>query len=551
MTDLKKVVSYRSWTLGALTCAALLSACTNVRSTGDGKHHTWTEPGKLRIGMMLSPASLSPILATDTTEGMLARLVFDPLTEIDADGHTIPILASSVPTSANGGISHDGRTITFHLRHNIHWHDGALFTSADVAFTFDAIMNGNNNVATRYGFTEVDHVVTPDRYTIVFHLRRKFAPIVTTLFGSSDNPYEILPAHLLKKFDSLNNVAFNSAPIGTGPFVFDRWMRGDRIEYHANPTYFRGKPKLATIVAHIIPDENTDLNELRTHSIDWFFEPSPQTFPQIRSMQDIRYSFTQENAYSGMLINVQRGALRDVRVRHAIEAAIDKARILTRFTFDTATPADEDLPPFIWAYDAAAKAEPYNPTHAKALLRQAGFTQGPDGILTRDGSRLSLQLSYVQGQATNSLVSVAVQADLRNVGIDAQIHPYVGTLLFAPKGMGGILSNGRFDLNLSSWYSGFDPDNSSQFRCSARPPEGSNYTGYCNPEMEAAQTAALDTYNVKSRKAAYARIEQNLAKNVPQVFFYHPRPIQAFNSDFKGLRPSSITESWNAYQWAL
>ena len=505
----------------------------------------------MRIGIHVSPASLSPILATDTTEGMLARFVFDPLTEVDDHGNAVPVLASVVPSTANGGISADGRTITFHLRHGVHWQDGALFTSKDVAFTYRAIMNKNNNVATRYGFTEVDRVATPDAYTIIFHLRERFAPIVTTLFGDSDNPYQILPAHLLEHYPSLNNVTFNSAPVGTGPFVFDTWARGDHIKYHANPLYFRGKPKLQTILVRLIPDENTALNELRTHDIDWLFEPSPQTFPQIRAMSDIRYSFTQQNAYGGMLMNLQRPALQDVRVRHAIEAAINKQAIVTRFTYGTTTLAQEDLPPSIWAFSPTAQAEAYRPDHARTLLRDAGYLPGPDGIMTRNGSRLSLQLSYAQGNATNALVSVAVQSDLRNVGIETQIRTYVATLLFAPAGMDGILARGRYDLNLSGWYSGVDPDDSSQFLCAARPPEGSNYTNYCNAEMEAAQKVALSTYDQSVRRAAYARIEHNLAKNVPQIFFYHPRSIQAFNPDFSGLRPSPVVESWNAYEWML
>jgi peptide/nickel transport system substrate-binding protein len=536
----------------ALACAVLLSACSRVDDAQTGNsRHSWTEAGHLRVALPMEPGSLSPILATDTTEGMLARLVFDPLTEVDARGKTIPVLASVVPSVQNGGVSLDGRTITFHLRHGVRWHDGAPFTSRDVAFTYHAIMNPNNNVGTRYGFTLVDHVTTPDAYTVSFHLVRRFAPIITTLFGDSDNPYEILPAHLLEKAQSLNTLAFNGAPIGTGPFVFDRWVHGDRIEYHANPSYFRGKPQLERITARVIPNENTELNELQTHEVDWMFEPSPHTFPRLKSMPEIHYSVSDQNAYSGLLINTRRAILSESAVRHAIEASINKTAIVSRFTFGTATLAQEDLPPVSWGFAGDVQAEAYNPTHAKQLLSAAGFKPGADGVLTRNGERLSFGLSYAESSETSALISVAVQADLRAVGIDTQIHRYTGTKLFAPYGMGGVLARGNYDLNLSGWYSGTDPDNSSQFVCSARPPDGSNYTAYCNPEMEAAQQAALGSYDESTRIAAYARVEQNLARNVPQVFFYHPRNIQAYNPDLHGFAPSPIVESWNAYEWSI
>ncbi len=534
----------------ALLVAGLLVGCSRVSSTGNGRH-PWTQPNVLRIGLTTSPASLSPILATDTTEGMLARLVFDPLTASNAQGQTIPILARVVPTISNGGISRDGRTITFHLRHDVRWQDGVPFTSRDVAFTYRAIVNPNNNVGTNYGFTVVDHVLTPDQFTVVFILRHPFAPIIATLFGDSDNPYQILPAHLLEHEKSLNAIAFNSAPLGTGPYIFERWIRGERLEYRANPHYFLGKPQLAHIIVNLLPDENTALNELRTHEIDWLFEPSPHTLPQILRMADIRTTITQLNAYSGMLINLNRPSLQDIRVRRALAAAIDKSAIVRRLTFGTATLADTDLPAWLWAANPLARADRYNPTKARELLRSAGFTVGQDGILTRAGQRLSLQLSYAQGNATAALEAVAVQADLHNVGIEALIHPYTPTLLYAPYAMGGILARGRYDLNLSGWYSGTDPDNSSQFLCSARPPNGSNYTGYCNQEMEQAQADALATYVRPARKAAYAQIEANLARNVPQIFFYHPRNLEAFNPDFQGLAPSPIVESWNAYRWRI
>ena len=231
----------------------------------------------LRIGSQGTPNTLNPLLAANTTEAMIDRLMFDGLVSVDPTGtKQVPILAAVVPTLRNGGISPDGLTITYHLRDNVRWHDGVKFTSADVAFSWRAIMSPNNNTVSRTGYELVKSVDTPNATTVVFHMKRRFAPFVNTVFGESDSQYEVVPEHLLGKLHDINQIPFNSNPIGTGPFKFGEWARGDHLTLVPNDDYFLGKPKLQQIVIKFIPDENTELNQLRTHDIDWQFEASPQ-----------------------------------------------------------------------------------------------------------------------------------------------------------------------------------------------------------------------------------------------------------------------------------
>ena len=218
--------------------------------------------------------TLNPILATQQLEVQAMAFAMDGLIATDPEGHDVPMLAARVPTLENGDIAKDGRSITYHLRHGVVWQDGAPFSSRDVAFTWQAIMNPNTNVATRHGYDQVTRVDTPDPYTAVFRLKRPFAPAVHTFFAHSDSVYFILPAHLLEKYHDLNDIPFNSLPFGTCPFKVVRWLHGDRIEYVANDNYFLGKPKLRHIVVRIVPDENTIVDEMRAHEIDWFAQAS-------------------------------------------------------------------------------------------------------------------------------------------------------------------------------------------------------------------------------------------------------------------------------------
>lgn len=202
----------------------LVCGCTKVQtgsSTVAGvTRHSWTIPGTVRIAIQAPPNTLNPLLASNTTESMLTRLTNDLLVSVDATGRNeVPMLAAQVPTLANGGISRDGLTITYKLRHNVLWHDGVQFTSKDVKFTWAAIMNSRNNVISRTGYELVRSVDTPDPYTVVFHMKQRFSPAVNTLFGESDNPYTIVPAHLLAQYPDLNKVPYNTKPVGTGPFM--------------------------------------------------------------------------------------------------------------------------------------------------------------------------------------------------------------------------------------------------------------------------------------------------------------------------------------------
>jgi len=143
------------------------------------------------------PRTLNPILATQTVEASIARLTTDILVSADPHGNLVPKLAREVPTRANGGISADGLTITYHLRAGVRWQDGVAFTSRDVKFSYDAIMNPNNDVISRHGYDIVRSVETPDPLTVVFRLKQPFAPFVSVVFGESDSTYGILPAHVL------------------------------------------------------------------------------------------------------------------------------------------------------------------------------------------------------------------------------------------------------------------------------------------------------------------------------------------------------------------
>lgn len=532
----------------------VLAACARVgtQNSAGGARHPWTHAGELRVGIQSEPKNLNPILASNTTDNALTRLVFDVLVSADPKGNPVPSLAAQVPTTQNGGISKDGLTITYKLRPNVKWQDGQALTSKDVKFSYEAVMNPANNTTSRRGYDLVRSVETPDATTVVFHMKQRFSPVINTLFAESDNPITVVPEHLLSKYHDINQVPFNNQPMGSGPFKLVQWQHGDHLTFVANEHYFLGKPRLSKIIVRVIPDENTEVNELKTHELDWMFEASTATYKFLKSMSDINTLLVAHNGYEGIQLNTSRPLLKDVRVRQAIAYAVDRNALVDKLTYGSAKVATEDLPDFMWAYNPNVKVYPYDTQKAKQLLNDAGWKPGPGGILVKNGAKLSLLLvSNGITNATRRQASVLVQAMLRQVGIEVEVKTYPGAVLFAPAGEGGILQLGKFDLGLSGWFAGIDPDNSSNFICSMVPPGGYNYTRYCSKQMDTAQQTALTHFDQPSRKAAYARIESLLADDMPQIFFWWPRQAQPVNPDLHNFDPNPVTETWNAYQWAI
>ncbi|HUY40657.1 MAG TPA: peptide ABC transporter substrate-binding protein [Candidatus Dormibacteraeota bacterium] len=530
----------------------LLASCTRSIGNVQGGRHAWTVPGDLRIAIQGDLKNLNPLLASNTTDVFVARLMFEPLVSADARGNPVPMLAAQVPTLENGGVSRDGLAITYHLRRDAYWTDGVPVTARDVKWSWQAIMNPNNNVVSRHGYDEIRTIDTPDPYTVVVHLKEKFSPFVNTFFAESDQPYPIAPAHVLDKYPNINQVPFNSEPtVSDGPFRFGEWSHGDHITLLRNDRFFMGRPGLQRVELKIVPDENTSVNMLRTHAIDWIYQASIETYPQTSQIPDTHIVWMNINGYEDIQLNDARPYLRDVRVRQAIAYALDKGELIRTLTYGQQKEATEDLPDWMWAFDPNVRSYPHDLARARALLEAAGWAPGPDGIMRKNGQPLVLVEVTNPSNVTRSKESVIVQAQLRQAGIEVQVKDFPGDVLFAPAGEGGILQLGHFDLSLAGWFSGIDPDDSSQYMCKNVPPGGYNYSRYCSAAMDAAENDALTHFDHATRKAAYARTQQLLHDDVPEIFVYWYRFQQPISDDFKGFDPNPVEEAWNAWQWSI
>ena len=458
--------------------------------------------------------SLNPLLEADTTAQEIGLLAYDTLLDVDSAGVYRPRLATGVPTLANGGISRDGKTITFKLRSGVLWHDGAPFTSADVAFTIAKINDPKVNIASRHGYDKIVRVATPDARTVVITLREPYAPFATYV----GTQYPIVPKHLLEKSPDINRDPIGSHPIGTGPYIFKSWERGTRLTYTANPNYFAGKPKIGTVQIAEIPDQNTAGLQLRTHALD-FGSVESSVYAQLRDDPELKSATEPLNDFNAYVLDVTRPILADVRVRRAISMAIDRETLAKKNSFGTGTAAYADLVAQTWKSPEPKNPYDFDVRAANALLDAAGWTRGASGIREKSGEPLHLDGIDLGGSTTSASIDVQVVQMLRDVGIDIAFKYSNVALYYDP--VAGPLAKGEFDIAAFGFSANIDPANDELYTCAARAPNGFNVARYCSPEMDALQRASLTTLDPKRRAALVVKIEELAVRDVPYVFTYH------------------------------
>lgn len=513
--------------------------------------NSWTHDGLLRMVGSTKPDNLNPLLGTQVIDTDLAMFWGAYLFSLNGANDMRPELALATPTVENGGVSADGLRITYHLRRGVLWQDGEPFTAADVVYTWRQVMNPHNDVGSRQGYELVRRIDTPDPYTVVVHLRHKWAPFVATFFAMSATTYPILPKHVLSKYASINDAPFNDVPLGTGPFRVVSDENGD-IKMFANEKYWRGQPKIHEIDFTVAPSDEAALELVKDHKVDFYDDAAQALEPQlhgIRGMTVYLYPFTR---FSDIGFNLARPQLRDVRVRRALAYATDREQLITHVTHGVNLPTNSDQPAYSWAHSDDVHKYPYDPRLAGRLLDEAGWKLRRDGLRYRDGEPLRLVMVGDSGSSTTTDAEQWIKLQWREVGVDLVVRNYSSDKLYSSQAEGGVEQLGHFDVAFEEWANGVDPDESQLFLCSLRPPAGWNVYNYCDPALDDAETRALTDYGRAARTADYQRVQAVLTDDLPIFVIWFQQRQDVVNVDLKNYRPAqTVSPFWNSWQWEI
>jgi peptide/nickel transport system substrate-binding protein len=535
---------------GVLAAAILVTGCSRVAapSSVNGRH-AFTVPHVLRFADISDPDNLNEYLSTMDLVYFLSSMIYSYLVVADDRGQLIGDLATQVPTLANGGISRDGKTYVYHLRHNVLWHDGARLTSADVKFSWQAVVNPNNNTLHREGYTEIASIGTPDDYTVVVHLKRRYPPFVSKFFTPlQEGGKPILPAHILAKYQSINRAPFNSAPIGSGPFKFVKWERGRKIVLERFKRYFKGEPKLERIEFNIIPEDQTVLNEVRLHHIDLVASPPSTLYAQYRQLPDVTTRLYPWNSQALLIMNESHPGLDDVRVRGALASSIDYNALIQKLTHGSAEPAHDIIPPTAIGY-VKNPAYAYDPAGANAALDAAGYKPGADGVRTNGTVRLEYTLDIISGSDSLRMVAVQLQQYFHAIGVRLNIKAFAYNEIFTPD---GPIYGNRYDFASYGVTMSWDPDMTYYIGCDAFYPKGENVYRYCNHEVDALEKAGLNTDDPKERAAIYSKAERIIWRTIPYIPLYERERIAVHSPDLRNFKVNPSSTPWyNIWQWDI
>jgi peptide/nickel transport system substrate-binding protein len=528
----------------ALPALAMALGVLAMPLAGEGQaeagRHPYTIPHVLRFAGAEDIVGLNPHFSQQTVVSYLDRLTMAYLVRFDAANRPIPELATEVPTRKNGGISADGKTITYHLRHDAKWSDGAPFTSADVAFSVDVVKNPKNNEIGIDDFRRITRVDTPSSYTAVFHLTRPDAQFYTT-FGTGGAGPCILPKHILGGLDNIVTAPYNSLPVGIGPFKFSSWSRGQSVEMVADPLYFRGRPKLDKVIYKIIPDRNTVLTQMTTHELDLWMPVPAAYYDRLRTMPGTDVRKIPGYGYNHVDFNLKNPALRDPVVRQALRYATNRAAILEKIRHGVGTLEESVIAPSHPFFNPAIELVPYDPAKANALLDADGWKRGADGIRSKNGVRLSFTYATGVGLPDTDQMIELLRVWWKEIGVDFDVQRYLSSIFFAPMSQGGILYAGHFDLTGFAWGGTPTGDQQSIFACDHQPPNGQNIVHYCNPVVDRL-VKTFETNNDEAvQKKSLQEIQAILARDVPSIVLDSRQDVFAYNSDLKNFRPNQVS----------
>jgi peptide/nickel transport system substrate-binding protein len=535
-------------TLAVLVCVAVAAnACARSGGTAGGPG-SGSAPA-VRFAIAADPQSLDPLFAhpdANSVEQQVARLAFEPFIDVDERGTPVPVLLERIPTVENGGLSRDGRVITYMLRRGVRWQDGVPVSAHDVVWTLHAILDDRNPVRSRAGYDRVARADALDDRTVRITLKEPWAPAVATLFSYGTAPQYVLPAHVLEKETKLETAAFSAHPIGNGPYRLVTWLRGDHLTYEPNPSYWRGAPKLARIDVRIVPDPGTNFTLLQSGGLDWNLL-SPAQRASLGTPAALGFRTVPLALVAGIAVNVTHPPLDDVRVRRAIAASIDRATISKKITFGRYPVVEGAQPLGSWARDPAVHEPAYDPAAADKLLDEAGWKRGAGGVRTKNGAPLALTYVQFPESGTGVRVATLVQSELAERGIRATIKSLSNVQLFLPRPQGGALANGKFDLAYVPWPMGADPDDSFLLACDG----SANYMRWCDRTVDALERRAVVAPSRAERKRLYAQIERRVADAVPIVYLFNPSYSYAYRTALHGFSPNAFNPTWDSYRWSV
>jgi peptide/nickel transport system substrate-binding protein len=537
---------------------ALSLVATAAFATGQAETTTADQPTVITAAYESEPGNLNTIIWPTTSDTNITHMVYDCLVVPDEQLQMVGELAESWT------VSDDDRTYTFKLREGVTWHDGEPFTADDVEFTFtmmahpDYDMGSNSRVQSIVGAAEfregeaasVEGIEVIDDYTISFTTVEPYAPFLSDLFIG------VLPKHVWSDTNPTEWAKHeaNRAPIGTGPFEFVRWESGQYIELAANEDYFGGAPGADQLFVRF-GDQNTLLAAFISGEIDIVPAPAAE-LETIESLPAAELKLGDQLVFYYIGFNVRNEHFSNEDIRIAMAHAVDKTQVVDTILGRLGEVQHDVFPNTHWSHYPNTPEFAYDPAQAAELIESAGYTKGSDGFYRKDGEILGLTLEVPTGKKEREQTAVMLKQYWEAAGIKTELRyqdfPTLVTKLLprTKDDRQREVTAEDFDAYILGFGIEADPNEYyTYFHSETMPPNGYNFCGYANPEMDRLFDAQLTATDFERRQDIFWDISEHIVSRQVWLPLYYQKMsyasnerIGGFEADFRGL-------TFNAEEW--
>ena len=512
----------RALPVTTLACLVVTTACGGG---GDGQSHS--RGSQLTYYETYDPRSLDPALSTDVPTGEMVALAYDGLTQFDPDGRLLPALADRW-TVARGGLRY-----VFHLRAGVRFHDGTRLTPEAVRQSFLRVLTPGTRGGRAWP-------LYPIAGAAAYAAGRSSEVTGIGLLGDSAVAFDLAePLAIFPKFLAMPVAAVVPAappadlgqrPVGSGPWRFVAWQHDDYLRFARNQDYWAGAPAADTLTVRIIPEPLTRAAEFEAGRLSVIEVPFGET---ARWRHEHPELLLEKPALRVVYValNNRRGPLRDVRVRHAINYAVNVPEILATVYGGRGILARGAIPPGLPGGDTARTGYHYEPAEAKRLLHAAGYGSGIELQLWRNTSNVEL-----------ARVAQAVQAQLEPVGIRVELVERDAS------SQREAARKGETDMVVLDWWADYpDADNFLYplFYSGSFGP-GGNYAFYADAEVDSLILRARRTTDDAARTALYREIDERVYRAAPWLYLWFPTDLWAKRPDVVGW---DVPVIFNGQRW--
>ncbi len=456
------------------------------------------------------PSNLDPARGVDVNEAVVQSRIFDGLVRYNEKMELVPDLAES------WDISEDGREYIFNLRKNVVFHNGQKFTSADVVFSLDRILDPNTSSPRTWVLEKIDGadvrmkgeasatagIKALDEYRVSIRLKEAFAPFMSLLTTPA---CYILPS---ESKDSFKNSDFFEKPVGTGPFFVKDRVRDSYIHLAVNDKYFLSKPNVANILVRIIPENLKAELEFECDSID-MLQLYPSNYERFKAMPKYAGKIVDIPALNTWYIgfNNQAEPFKDVRVRRALNLLLDRDKIIKAVYSGRAVPAIGSIPPGISGFNSKDTGISFNPEEGKRLLAEAGYNeQNP----------LKIEL-YQKAQQSATEITRFIQGEFKKYPVIIETKPMEWSALK------DAINKGEAKAFLMNWFGDYPDGENFLYPLfhSKNWGSGGNRARFKNDEIDRLLEEAVRITDEKLRSEAYDSINRKVVEQAPWLYLWH------------------------------